>query len=967
MSYQQHNPHVGATFVPGGFDDYYLPAPPPELISPSPQRIMPEVPEQMQDQIAHLELDANETQRMPQSATPAPNNYHQPGGNYNQYPPQNTQHYPDTAQSNGGQWPATHRYSQASTQWAEHNPPQTPIGGVQPHPNQNPMYQQSTNLPDLPNFSPFPKIQNLPNNVPPSYDDKETILENARLPVLNSNNPEMQLAWAQDALDYCWTMTTYEARLAESQAARPVTPQVEHQLKVDAMNIVTFLADQHHPKAEFMKGIWLEFGKFGYRIDKKEAFRCYARAADKGYSRAEYRMGMQYEQSNDPIKALVHYKRGAEQNDSASNYRLGMMTLLGQAGQQQDFQRGIQLLRLAANSVDENAPQGAYVMGMLQARELPQVQVPELFLPFDEKLARVNIEKAAFLGFAKAQVKMGQAYELCTLGCDFNPALSLHYNALAARQGEPEAEMAISKWFLCGYDGVFQKSEELAFIYANRAALSGLATAEFAMGYYNEIGMHTPRDLAKATEWYEKAAAQGNKDAASRIESIKKQNTLSKKDHEDVAISRIKSQYGSKRGSRPERFTSRTPAPPLPTVQDEREDTPDLRHSSASMPTPQLNHGMSDPAYPSRNSSTTPYPLDDRQPLPGNTIQRPATTTPYPSADNALQPGGRQGPAGGFFAHGQRPLSEAPPELRKASSAFNINPNLYGPQVPPSRQQQLPLRPYSETVPGRNPPPNGRPGPNQCDQYGRGDGGGYGPAGGRGGRGDGQGDYGRGDYGRSDYGGGRGDGRGEYGRGDYSGGRGDYQGDYGGGRGGRGDYPGPGRGEGRASPRPDGPPAIPGKQPQQQPPRIDIGYVAPLEIKKPKTQTPTSGPGGGPGFDRPPRGDSRPAPNSGLPPNPKPRIPSGADQGRQSAQPDRKPVGSRPSTASPAAANPAAAPAKSESKPAAKPAAATKPAAGGKTGISSTPAPTKPPGKGPKTFNEMGIPAQTKNSDCTVM
>lgn len=29
---------VGATFVPGGFDDYYLPAPQPELISPSPQR-----------------------------------------------------------------------------------------------------------------------------------------------------------------------------------------------------------------------------------------------------------------------------------------------------------------------------------------------------------------------------------------------------------------------------------------------------------------------------------------------------------------------------------------------------------------------------------------------------------------------------------------------------------------------------------------------------------------------------------------------------------------------------------------------------------------------------------------------------------------------------------------------------------------------------------------------------------------
>jgi TPR repeat protein len=77
---------------------------------------------------------------------------------------------------------------------------------------------------------------------------------------------------------------------------------------------------------------------------------------------------------------------------------------------------------------------------------------------------------------------MGTAYELCQLGCDFNPAMSMHYNALAARQGEGEAEMAISKWFLCGHEGVFEKNEQLAYEYARRAAASGLGTAEFAIG-----------------------------------------------------------------------------------------------------------------------------------------------------------------------------------------------------------------------------------------------------------------------------------------------------------------------------------------------------------------------------------------------------------------------------------------------------------------------------------------------------
>ena len=41
--------------------------------------------------------------------------------------------------------------------------------------------------------------------------------------------------------------------------------------------------------------------------------------------------------------------------------RLGMMTLLGQHGQPQDYRRGVELIKLSADTADENAPQGAYV------------------------------------------------------------------------------------------------------------------------------------------------------------------------------------------------------------------------------------------------------------------------------------------------------------------------------------------------------------------------------------------------------------------------------------------------------------------------------------------------------------------------------------------------------------------------------------------------------------------------------
>ena len=38
-----------------------------------------------------------------------------------------------------------------------------------------------------------------------------------------------------------------------------------------------------------------------------------------------------------------------------------MMTLLGQHGQPQDYRRGVELIKLSAETADENAPQGAYV------------------------------------------------------------------------------------------------------------------------------------------------------------------------------------------------------------------------------------------------------------------------------------------------------------------------------------------------------------------------------------------------------------------------------------------------------------------------------------------------------------------------------------------------------------------------------------------------------------------------------
>ncbi|OWP05192.1 hypothetical protein B2J93_3323 [Marssonina coronariae] len=678
-----------ATFYPSQNDDFFMP----ELISPTPTRVMPEVPSNMQEGLAQLELEARNPPENPTSSFSAASSTHSPLDQ----------------RGNRPGFTASYEHTNASA-----------------YQNINRDFLKQ-GLQDTPKFSPFPKLRNPGQNVPLSDEDKEEVLERARPLVLKSTDPEMQLAWAQDALSWVEVASQSAARQqADGQGGRPSTPKVEHQLREDALSIVRFLADQHHPKADFMKSLWLEFGKFGYRVDKKEAFLGYKAAASKGYARAEYRIGMQYENGNNPAKAIEHYQRGVAARDSASNYRLGMMTLLGQHSMRQDYQQGVDLIRFAADIADENAPQGAYVYGMLLARELPNISIPEQFLSFDLNNAKMFIEKAAYLGFAKAQLKMAQAYELCQLGCEFEPALSLHYNALAARQGEPEAEMAISKWFLCGYEGIFEKNEELAFTYAKRAAQAKLSTAEFAMGYFYEIGVYVPVDLHESEAWYQKASEHGNRDALGRINSIRKNGALTKKDHEQVAISRIKSQYGSQRGGRPERF--RAKAAPLPATTEERMEMPESRNS--------YGPGAPRDAAPLRPVSTAPYPVDEMPNMGALNLGGNRTNA-------AFRPNAGGGPASDrpSSAFGIRPLSHAntedfgqglhPPAgpIRPNTSMGNM-PQHRGQPVgrggPPPGASRAPTggwdaqrqRPYSSQAP----PPAGQPqaGPGYAaDQYGR--------------------------------------------------------------------------------------------------------------------------------------------------------------------------------------------------------------------------------------------------------
>jgi len=832
--------------------------------------ITPEVPEKIQDNIAHLELEAAPVNRLSGLQSPSP------------------------IDGKLGLMPASFQ-SRNSSNYSVSSEPVQGQGYNYQAPSQAPdQKNQYADIIDQPTFSPFPPLRKRPANVPPSDEEKEGILESTRRPVLTSDDPELQLGWAQDTLAWVEIASQNEARVSENQAARTQTPHIEYQLRVDAVSVVSFLADQHHPKATFMKGMWLEFGKFGFRLDKQEAFRCFQRAAQRGYARAEYRMGMQFEQYNEPDKAVKHYKLGVAAGDSASNYRLGMMTLLGQHGQALDYDKGTKLVSYSAQTADDNAPQGAYVYGMLLAHELPQITLPEQLLPLNISAARFNIEHAAYLGFAKAQTKMGAAYELCQLGCDFDPTLSLHYNALAAKQGEPEADMAISKWFLCGYEGTFEKNEELAFTYAQRAAQSGLATAEFALGYFYEIGIFVPVDMKKSRSWYEKAANHGNKDAVARIEGISRSKTLSRKDHDQVAVAKIQSQYGSHRGKRPERF--KNPSAPMPTISDDPIDMPE---PSVPKPRPGQNQAYayraSNPA--ARLVSAAPYPLDDGR---GRPSPRPPNGSSYA---NPAPPG-------------NPPIR--PPSTAQSEASFGDN-NFRGSGYPTFQSSRLKVGVESAAA-GR-----GRDAPS---------------------------------YGPDSTPAGRGRGAPAYGQPNAPGLQGQRQ-----------------SAPGYTSPRMQGSPATNASRPQSaQPPAIDIGFSAPQDpsgADRRRRQQRIEGANMAQQGSMPPHGD---APHSGA----LPRLSSydGPDrnEGRLSslphsqtmpirtASPSRRPVtsGGRPGVS---LQDPPSRPESAATLPNLPPSKMANP-----DRPSATPPPSgpvaRPSGKGPKTFQEMGVLATKQESDC---
>ena len=177
--------------------------------------------------------------------------------------------------------------------------------------------------------------------------------------------------------------------------------------------------------------------------------------------------------------------------------RLGIAHLAGQLNFPLRTAVGMDYLQRAADIATIDCPQSPFFLGTLLAGENTSIPFPlDLLLPANsppsERLAAQHREaksyilKAAYLCFPPAQHKAGVMHEFAQLTCPYDPLLSVQYYALASQEGEVEADMALSKWFLVGAEGCFEKEEVLSRTFAQKAANMKLPNGLFALGYYNE-------------------------------------------------------------------------------------------------------------------------------------------------------------------------------------------------------------------------------------------------------------------------------------------------------------------------------------------------------------------------------------------------------------------------------------------------------------------------------------------------
>lgn len=305
----------------------------------------------------------------------------------------------------------------------------------------------------------------------------------------------------------------------------------------EARNILQRLSDRSYPFAQYYLADGYASGLFNKGVeDYDRAFPLFIAASKHGHAEAGYRAALCYEfgwgTRKDPLKAVQFYRHSASKNHPGAMSRLGKACLMGDMGLGSRYREGLKWLKRASESADYQYNSAPYELGILHETGFGD----DIFQ--DKSYAAQLFTQSADLGHIEANYRLGDAYEHGKLSCPRDPALSVHFYTGAAQKAHPLAMMALCAWYMVGAEPVLEKDENEAYEWAKKAAGSGelkrsthvhyqtdwrqgLPKAEYAVGYFTEMGIGCRRDPLEANVWYVKAADHGDERAKHRIAAIR--------------------------------------------------------------------------------------------------------------------------------------------------------------------------------------------------------------------------------------------------------------------------------------------------------------------------------------------------------------------------------------------------------------------------------------------------------------
>jgi TPR repeat protein len=274
----------------------------------------------------------------------------------------------------------------------------------------------------------------------------------------------------------------------------------------ESLKVIRKLATQGDtfPEAQFFLANCHGTGMLGLPVDHERAYHLYLQAAKQNHAASAYRVAVCNEVGGgtrkDSSRAFAFYRKAASLGDTAAMYKLSMILLHGTLGQAKNPREAIGWLKRAAEQADEENPHALHELGLLHEMHNSTIVV------YDDAYAKELFTRAANLGYTHSQFKLGQSYEFGSPCTPIDPRRSIAWYTKAAEKGDPEAELALSGWYLTGSEGVLKQSDSEAYLWARRAANKGLSKAEYAVGYYAEMGIGVKQDIELAKRWYMRAA-----------------------------------------------------------------------------------------------------------------------------------------------------------------------------------------------------------------------------------------------------------------------------------------------------------------------------------------------------------------------------------------------------------------------------------------------------------------------------